>query len=243
MSSRLSDAGFELKTRPYPTLRLTRRFRRTAAWRACRVAEDCERVECLSCGGKFDLSHRGKACPACRGHVSNMPIYVRISTEVYRVVNCDAQIPPLKHATKMKYLGPQLASKKLFGVKVSTVDRSIDDLNYYDPDDAPAQAEAGGAAAPPAPPAARAPRPLRAPPAAPARPAAHGRRPPAHEPAPAPARGAPRRRLAQAPPDRAPPAQRQRRPHHQRRRKRRRRRLQSRNRRRRPKVRLHRSTR
>mgnify|MGYP003315267052 CR=1 FL=1 len=63
---------------------------------------------------------------------------------------------------KMKYLGPQLASKKLFGVKVSTVDGSIDDLNYYDPDDAPAQAEA--AAAPPAPPAAR--EPPAAPPAA-----------------------------------------------------------------------------
>ena len=148
-------------------------------------------------------------------------------------MNCDAQIPPLDDATKMKYLGPQLASKQLFGVKVSTVDRSIDDLNYYDPDDAPAQAEEEQVeeAARPTRPTTRCAtprrarvrdarsrdrtRPRRSARSAPAaRPRGRAAAPDrartgaarSGEPAPAPARGAPRRRLPRRRRPGAPPA-------------------------------------
>ena len=92
-----------------------------------------------------------------------MPKYVRMSTEDYRQVNGDAPLSELSDAIKVKYRGRQLASKKLYGVVMSTVDRLIDDLNCYDPEDA-----AKPRAAPPRPALAVAPR---EPPAVPARPA------------------------------------------------------------------------
>ena len=120
VSSRLSDAGFQAQDPTVPNAEIDAEIPAYCGLACLPCREDCERVECLSCGGKFDFSHRGKACPACRAPLGDMPIYVLISTKGYRVVNCDAQIPPLDDATKMKYLGPQLASKKLFGVKPYT---------------------------------------------------------------------------------------------------------------------------
>jgi hypothetical protein len=127
-----------------------------AACVPCRA--DCDQVECAACGVDFDfLSHRESACPSCRAPLGSMPKYVRMSTEDYRQVNGDAPLSELSDAIKVKYRGRQLASKKLYGVVMSTVDRRIDDLNCYDPDDAakPRAGAAGAGASGPAPTAGR----------------------------------------------------------------------------------------